>query len=238
MEFENPLVDAETAVRRAIANDVPGPVVLADAQDNPGAGGTSDTTGLISALVRGGAQGAILAVLDDPELASRAHDLGVGAHFNGDLGGRSGQPGQGPYRGRFRVEALGDGRFTCTGEMFRGTTTNLGPMALLAIEDDVADVRVIVGSSRFQCADQAVFRHLGVEPCEQQVLAVKSSVHFRADFDSIASETIVVESPGCHPCRLEGLEYRNLREGVRLGALGPAFTRDGSRGHSRKSPMR
>lgn len=237
-EFENPLVDAGTAVRRAMANEVLGPVVLADAQDNPGAGGTSDTTGLIHALVRNGAQGAILAVLDDPELASRAHELGVGVHFDGELGGKSGQAGQSPYRGRFRVEALGDGCFTCTGEMFRGTTTNLGPMALLEIEHDGADVRVIVGSSRFQCADQAVFRHLGVEPSEQRILAVKSSVHFRADFDGIAAETIVVEAPGCHPCRLEGLEYQNLREGVRLGALGPAFTRDGSQGITGKGPMR
>lgn len=226
-EFENPMVDADTAVRRAMANDANGPVVLADAQDNPGAGATSDTVGLIDALVRNGAQGAMLAILDDAELAARAHELGVGASFDGDLGGKSGQPGQSPYGGQFRVDALGDGCFTCTGEMFRGTTTNLGPMALLGIEDEVSDVRVIVGSSRFQCVDQAIFRHLGVEPAAQQILAVKSSVHFRADFDSIAAETIVVEAPGCHPCRLEGLDYQHLREGVRLGALGPVFTRSG-----------
>ena len=109
--------------------------------------------------------------------------------------------------------------------MYRGTTTNLGSMALLRIEDGASDVRVIVGSSRFQCLDQAIFRHLGVEPTEQKILAVKSSVHFRADFDPIASETIAVEAPGSHPCRLEGLDYKNLRDGVRLGALGPVFTR-------------
>ena len=226
-EFENPLVDADTAVRRAMANDTNGPVVLADAQDNPGAGGTSDTVGLIDALVHNGAQGAILAILDDSEVASRAHELGVGASFDGEIGGKSGQPGQLPYRGRFRVDALGDGCFTCAGEVFRGTTTNLGPMALLRIEDEVAQVRVIVGSSRFQCVDRAIFHHLGVEPAEQQILAVKSSVHFRADFDSFAAETIVVEAPGCHPCRLEEIDYQHLREGVRLGALGPVFIRNG-----------
>lgn len=227
MAFDNPIVEANEAVRRAMANGADGPVVLADAQDNPGAGASSDTVGLIDALVRGGAQGAVMAILDDSEIAAKAHDLGIGASFDGDLGGKSGMPGQSPYSGRFRVDALGDGRITCYGDMYRGITTNLGPMALLTVEDDASDVRVIIGSSRFQCLDQAIFRHLGVEPTEQKILAVKSSVHFRADFDSIASEIIAVDAPGSHPCRLEGLDYKNLRDGVRLGAMGPMFNRNG-----------
>ncbi len=223
--FDNPIVKADEAVWRAMANGAGGPVVLADAQDNPGAGASSDTVGLMDALVRGGAQGAVLAILDDMEVAAKAHNLGVGASFDGDLGGKSGLPGQSPYSGRFRVDALGDGCFTCSGEIYRGTITNLGPMALLRIEDGASDVRVIVGSSRFQCLDLAIFRHLGIEPTEQKILAVKSSVHFRADFDPIAAETIAVEAPGCNPCRLEGLDYQNLRDGVRLGAMGPVFSR-------------
>ena len=39
-----------------MANTSDKPVVLADAQDNPGAGGTSDTTGLLAALVANGAR--------------------------------------------------------------------------------------------------------------------------------------------------------------------------------------
>jgi microcystin degradation protein MlrC len=118
---------------------------------------------------------------------------------------------------------LGDGRFTCTGEMFRGTHTALGPMALLTVIDAASEVRVIVGCNRFQCLDQAIFRHLGVEPAEQRIVALKSTIHFRADFDAIAEETLIVEAPGAHPCRLTGLDYRRLRSGVRLEPGGPAF---------------
>jgi microcystin degradation protein MlrC len=82
-------------------------------------------------------------------------------------------------------------------------------------------VRVVVGSSRSQCLDLAMIRHLGVEPTEQKIVAVKSTVHFRADFDPIAAETLVVIAPGIHPCRLDDLDYRKLRAGVRLGPLGP-----------------
>ena len=74
-----------------------------------------------------------------------------------------------------------------------------------------SEVRVVVGSSRSQCLDLAMIRHLGVEPTEQKIVAVKSTVHFRADFDPIAAETLVVIAPGIHPCQLDDLEYHNLR---------------------------
>ena len=199
--------------------------MLADAQDNPGAGATSDTVGILEELVRQNARRAALAVLCDPEVARMAHASGEGAAFDAALGGKSGMPGQRPFRGRFRVERLGDGVFDCTGQMYRGTTTNLGPTALLAVAGADCDVRVVVSSHRFQNLDQACFRHIGIVPEDQHILAVKSTVHFRADYDPIASRTLVVESPGENPCRLENLDYRNLREGVRLGPLGPEHRR-------------
>lgn len=218
--FDNALTREDEAVRLAMAAPH-GPVVLADAQDNPGAGGTSDTVGVLEALVRNHARKAALALLWDPDVAREAHALGVGATFEAPLGGKSGRPGQRPMRARFRVETLGDGVFKCTGEMYRGVTTNLGPMAVLSVEEADCDVKVVVSSQRFQNLDQACFRHIGIEPTEQQILVVKSTVHFRADYEPIASRTIVVESPGEHPCRLVGLDYRHLREGVRLEPLGP-----------------
>ncbi len=222
--FDNTLLDAGEAVRTAMAEPA-GPVVLADAQDNPGAGGTSDTVGILEALVRHHATGAALGLLWDPEVAREAHARGQGSTFDAPLGGKSGRPGQSPFRGRFRVERLGNGIFECHGEMYRGVVTNLGPVALLSVADADCDVRVIVSSVRFQNLDQACFRHIGVEPTDQHILVVKSTVHFRADYDPIAARTLVVESPGEHPCRLDHLDYRFLRDGVRLGPGGPEYRR-------------
>ncbi|MBT7647004.1 MAG: M81 family metallopeptidase [Rhodospirillaceae bacterium] len=223
-DFDNNLLTPDEAVQQAMA-EPSGPVVLADAQDNPGAGGTSDTVGVLEALVRNHAQRAALAFLWDPEVVREAHAQGEGAEFDAPLGGKSGRPGQSPFRARFKVEKLGNGIFDCTGEMYRGTRTNLGPMALLSVVDADCDVKIIVSSHRFQNLDQACFRHIGVEPTEQQILVVKSTVHFRADYDPIASKTLVVESPGEHPCRLVDLDYRHLREGVRLEPMGPEHRR-------------
>ena len=215
--FDVHMLSAGDAVTRAMALQPSGaPVILADAQDNPGAGAPSDTTGLLAALVSAGAEAAVVGLLNDPDVAAAAHAAGVGARIVASLGGKSGFDDQPSFDSQFTVEALGDGQFEFTGEMYRGSVAELGPVALLRVEDPNADVRVIVGSHRCQCLDQAIFRHVGVEPTEQAILGVKSTVHFRADLQPIAAEVIVVDTPGANPCRLSRVPYRNLRPGVRL----------------------
>ena len=191
-DFALELLEPDEAVRRAAAIGAPGaPVVLADTQDNPGAGGNGDTTGLLAALVRARAPDAVLGLLIDPASAARAHEAGQGATLELALGAVSGVPGHAPFAARFRVERLGDGRFTCTGPMFRGFRMQLGPMALL--REAASGVRVVLASVKCQAADQEMFRHVGVEPVRQRIVAVKSSVHFRADFQPIAREVLVVQ---------------------------------------------
>ena len=218
--FNDGLQSPESAVADAMAYTGPKPVVIADAQDNSGAGASSDTTGLLSALVRGNAQGAVLALLDDAEVAAKSHKMGMGAEFMAFLGGKSGQDDQYSFESRFCVEALSNGEFPFTGAMFNGFTASLGPMAVLRVLDTPADVRIVIGSVRCQCLDQAIFKHIGIDPAEQRIVVVKSSVHFRADFEPIAGRVLVAEAPGAHPCRLDNITYHNLRPGVRLGPGG------------------
>jgi microcystin degradation protein MlrC len=47
------------------------------------------------------------------------------------------------------------------------------------------------------------------------VLALKSSVHFRADFGGLASRILVVEAPGPNIADPAKLPFRNLRPGLR-----------------------
>lgn len=198
------------------------PVVLADTQDNPGAGGNGDTTGLLAALVRQRAEGAVLGLLIDKESAAKAHAAGQGATLAFALGGKSRVPGDGPFESEFTVEKLGDGKFTCTGPMFKGFRMTLGNMALLRSKA-APGVRVVIASRKVQAADQEMFRHVGIEPRLEKILALKSSVHFRADFEPIAKEVLVVKAPG--PALADPAEFKwtKLRKGVRLGPLGPAY---------------
>lgn len=189
------------------------PVILADTQDNPGGGGPGDTVGLLRALLEGGADGALFGLVCDSEVAARAHSTGVGARLEASLGERSGLPGHEPLAARFRVAALGDGRFTATGAMYRGAHMQLGPMALL----EVGGIRVGVSSRAAQVADQSMFRHLGIEPARERIIALKSSVHFRADFQAMAAAVMVVAAPGPVIADPTRLDFQNLRPGLRAG---------------------
>ena len=222
-DFVLELYSPEDAVRRARERGAPGaPVVLADTQDNPGAGGNGDTTGLLAAMIRLRAQDAVLGVLIDAPSARAAHAVGRGNRARFALGEISGLPGHVPLAGEFTVEALGDGDFIGTGPFYRGIRMRLGAMALLRSRE-APGVRVVLASKKCQTADQEMFRHLGIEPKTQRLIALKSSVHFRADFQPIAKEVLVVRAPG--PALADPADFRwtRLRRGMRLGPLGPAF---------------
>ncbi len=220
-EFAAELWSPDDAVRRAMAITSSGgpPVVLADTQDNPGAGGNGDTVGILEAMLRLKAEEAVLGLLIDPAAARQAHEAGIGAELAFELGAKSGLAGHRPCVGRFCVERLGDGTFTCTGPFYGGNRMRLGPMAALR----QGGVAVVVASRKVQAADQEMFRHLGIEPARQRLVALKSSVHFRAHFQPIAREVLVVAAPGPNPADTTVLPWRKLRAGVRLKPRGPAF---------------
>ena len=117
---------------------------------------------------------------------------------------------------------VGDGKFTCTGPMFNGFRMQLGAMALLRSKA-APGVRVVLASRKCQAADQEMFRHLGVEPRRSRILALKSSVHFRADFQPIAEAVLVVLSPGPVVLDNRELPFRRLRPGLRIMPGGPVF---------------
>ncbi len=210
-DFALGVASAAEGVSRAIASrGAKGPVVLADTQDNPGGGGHGDTTGLLAELIRQDAQGAVLAPMNDAEAADACHAAGEGAEIMLDLGGKSDGA---PLRVTALVEKLSDGAFTLSGPMGKGNPANLGPSALIRV---APGVRVVVVSRKMQAHDQEIFRFLGVEPAEQSIVAVKSSVHFRAHFQPIASEVIVVTAPGPVVADPAVLPFTNLRPGLRL----------------------
>lgn len=199
-EFHVPLATPDEAVARAMAAPAGRPVILADVQDNPGAGASSDTTGLLRALVRAGAQGVIMGLMHDPALVQQAHAAGEGAEIEGRMGGRFPAIDDAPFHGRFRIERIDPGELRYTGVMYGGGIATLGPSCVLRILDTPADLRVVVTSIRNQCLDRAQFTHFGLHPEQARIVCVKSTAHFRADFEPIAQDVIPLAAPGAFPC--------------------------------------
>jgi microcystin degradation protein MlrC len=220
-DFDGRIFTPDEGVRYAmeLATRARKPIVIADTQDNPGAGGDSDTTGMLRALVRNNAKRAAIGVIYDPQSAKAAHAAGVGATVTLALGGKSGIPGDAPYKETFIVDKLSDGQFIAPGPYYGGRDMDMGPSAALRI----GDVRVVVSSHKAQLADQAMYRYVGIEPTEQSILVNKSSVHFRADFEPIAEKLIICAAPGAMPADTAALPWTRLRPGIRIKPNGPAF---------------
>ncbi|MGB5905766.1 MAG: M81 family metallopeptidase [Xanthobacteraceae bacterium] len=220
-DFDGKIYSPDEGVQHAmqLAKTARKPIVIADTQDNPGAGGDSDTTGMLRALVRNKAQRAATGAIYDPASAKAAHAAGEGASVTLALGGKSGIPGDAPYEATFVVEKVSDGRFKAPGPYYGGRDMDMGPSACLRIDD----VRVVVSSHKAQLADQAMYRYVGIEPTEQAILVNKSSVHFRADFEPIAETLLICAAPGAMPADTASLPWTRLRPGIRIKPNGPPF---------------
>ena len=217
--FAVAMVSPEEGVAQAmaIARTATKPVVIADTQDNPGCGGNADTTDLLKALIAAKAEGAVMGFLCDAEAAKAAHAAGEGASITLALGGRTGPEPVTPLAATFRGVTRGAGKFNTTGSVSGNRPVDLGPMAVL----ETGGVRVVVTTKRMQALDLAPFRHVGVEPTAEKILALKSTCHFRGDFQPIAEAVIVALAPGYYGADPALYPYTKLRPGVRLRPLGP-----------------
>lgn len=206
--------DAVREAMRCAASD-PRPVLLADVQDNPGAGGSSDTVGLLRALLDHAVPDAVLGVLHDEGAARAALHAGLGAEITLGIGAKLGGFGEEPVVAKWRVAGLGDGRMVCNGPVMSGFRISLGPMACLRS----GGVSVVVSSRKVQAMDEELFRHVGIDPREKKIVALKSTVHFRAAFEPHAQTVLCVESPGAMSVDPSRLAFHRLRGGVRRTPL-------------------
>ena len=205
-EWALDLLEPAAAIEHAIAlaagaSSAMGPVVIADTQDNPGAGGDSNTTGMLRALMVAKAgqrldRQVALGLLFDPESAAAACRAGVGATLTLSLGKAvrtwTGELTEAPVQASVRVLAVSDGVLPLHGPMTAGNTAHLGPSACVELDG----IRVLLSSAKVQMLDLDLYRFLGVDPAQMKLLVNKSSVHFRAAFAPIASHILVAKSPG------------------------------------------
>ena len=216
------IVGAREAVTQAmaLAEVAAKPVVIADTQDNPGAGGDSNTTGMLHALLAQGAgrkfPGQVaLGLMYDAAAGRAAQAAGVGAKIDITLGTAvptfTGQHSDAPLRGRFKVLALSDGVCTLTGPMMTGLTVRLGPSACLEIDG----IRIAVVGGKKQLLDRELLRMVGIHTEQMRIVVVKSSNHFRADFQPHASHVIVAKAAGPMAADPADLPWKKLPDSIR-----------------------
>ena len=170
------------------------PVIFADRNDNTGGGSPGDSTGALRTFIEAGLQDACVLYIVDPEAIAQCHEAGIGATLRLDVGGKS-SPLQGePVRMTVEVMGLSQGEFTYDGPMYEGLSRTMGPSCYIR----QGGVHVILATRREQPFDTAFSRTLGLDPRQMRYIAVKSTAHFRAGFESWAGAIHAVAEPSLH----------------------------------------
>tara|TARA_Y100000031_G_scaffold151150_1_gene191807 strand:- start:1403 stop:1825 length:423 start_codon:yes stop_codon:yes gene_type:complete len=132
-----------------------------------------------------------------------------------ELGGKYDDVHGDPLPLHVYVKALHDGRLVMRA-MGKGTPINLGPIARLVVDG----MDIVVASVRSQTFDVGPFVAVGIEVTDYDIVALKSSNHFRAGFQDLASSIVTADPPGLTTHHIEVFPRRHCAE-----ALWPVDTR-------------
>ena len=207
-DFDVPINSAEKAVDLALEAYDGSPVVINEGSDNPGGGTPGDGTHLLRELLKRDVCSAF-GFIYDPEVAEMAAKAGVGAYIDCLVGGKTdnlhGEPIE--LKNAY-VKCVSDGAYITKSIMGRGAKRTYGTTVCL----EVGNVSVIVGSRRVQTIDDNPFICAGVDWTQKQILALKSTHHFKGWWKDQVKTIIPCDSPGIHSADLSVFDFKNTNK--------------------------
>ncbi|HEX3501294.1 MAG TPA: M81 family metallopeptidase [Stellaceae bacterium] len=166
------------------------PLVVADYTDNPGGGGYGDATAFLRGLIEADVKSVAFHALCDPGAVREAlknglgkQRLTIGGKIDPSLGG-------GPLTLDGEIICLTNGKMIAWGPMGGGVQRDYGPSAVFR----VGGIDIVLITNNGQANDLAQFTSLGIDPARYQTVAVKSMHHFRAAFEPIARQVVLVDT--------------------------------------------
>lgn len=181
-EFVGPTASVEEAVAQAVAPDAPRPFFVSDTGDNPGAGGTGNTTVTAAALLTHADNCAVVvASIHDPEA--------VVALRRGE-----------------RTVAVGDARLELSVDDVRFYTSPVGGECAAVT---TGRATVLLTTQREQYGTREAFERAGVDIDGDHVIMVKMG-YLEPDLSAAARGWVMALSPGSVDQDLTRLEFTHL----------------------------
>ena len=166
-----------------------GPVVLADTADNAGGGAPSDATFILQRLLDRQIKGVLSGLYWDPVAVRFCIEAGEGSALQLRVGGKCGPASGEPVDLTVSVQ-----RVVREGTQSFGPSRNqTGDIVWVKSEQGVD---LVLNSVRTQVFHPDAFTQLGIELSTYRIVIVKSTQHFYAGFEAIASEIYYVAGPG------------------------------------------
>lgn len=185
--YDPPLsIDAALAEAKAAAQ---GPVVLADIGDNAGGGAMSDSCFVLKAMLDANLGNAVIGSFWDLGAVALCQSAGVGAQITLRIGGKCGPMSGDPVDVPVTVRAIVENH----GQMGLGAYRPLGTGVWVRT---TGGIDIALNTQRSQVMSRECFEGLGITLTDKQMIVVKSSQHFHADFAPIASQVLYIGTPG------------------------------------------
>jgi microcystin degradation protein MlrC len=165
-----------------------GPIVLADMSDNAGGGAPSDATFLLRAMIERGMTSVVTGLFYDPGAVRICREAGEGATFDLRVGGKHGPMSGDPLDLTVTVRKCASGLTQRFGDL----PAPMGETVWITS----GGIDIVINDMRTQTFHPEAFTQLGIDLSKRRYVCVKSSNHYQAGFNPIASRVIPVATPG------------------------------------------
>lgn len=179
------------------------PFIITESADAPTAGATGDGPAMLHALASWRSDRTVLTTIVDAPAVFACHEAGVGAMVTLCVGGSLDPRWAAPARVDGEVVRIGDGEYRLTGVGYNGIAVSMGRFAVVRR----GTLQVLLTELPAWSADPGTWRHAGLDPCDVDVLVLRSCTDYMANFPASAATAVVADVPGAATPRLRRLTF-------------------------------
>lgn len=207
-EFDIRLYSVQEVVGMLERQSKPGPIVISDSADSPGAGSSGDSNAVLRDLLAIGAEQRHRCLLSmvDPEAAKAAVQAGVGSEVTLQAGHAFSRSYGQPCAITGVVMYAGEGCFPFGGSTQQSYNVDMGQAAVIAI----GRLSLLLMEYPTATGNPNMYSSVGLEPLEADLVLVKSAAQFRDEYEQLTDRIYILDTPGASTPNLNRLPFQRI----------------------------
>lgn len=194
-------VDSGIEKAQALVSEGKRPVVLLEHADR-----MHDSTYVLRAVLEKKLPRVVVPYLWDPKAVEQAMRAGVGSKVTLEVGGHTSDRTGGAVTVTGNVLHAGPVTYRATGPYFTGRIVELGNVAVIDTGSAIVSVTTIPSTA----IDDDCLKPFGLSLDQFDYVVLRSKTHFRAFFEPIAADILIIDTPDWGPADLHLLDYRHV----------------------------